>query len=116
MSTPSFILRPTPALLCGALLAVLFQAGCSQADHRLRELRVPGMTVGINDTGADSDPVPVQDLRHIVRVNAFEGERRHAAFILGGGTENLYPGDFLEALEGVLGDLVLVLGNCVHSQ
>ena len=43
-------------------------------------------------TGPDSDPIPIKDLRDIVRMNAIQSERRHSTFVLRVGPKYFHPG------------------------
>ena len=58
---------------------------------------------------ADRDAIAIQDLRHIVRMDALQRERGDPALLVRRqGRRTLTPGTSSKPLQGVLDDLVLV--------
>src|SRR5512138_2521242 len=80
-----------------ALRAIEIEAGTRRRrDAELLMQRLRAMV-----PGAHRDPVAVEDLRHIVRVDSVEGERRHSALLVRRGAEQVQPWYFLQPLERV---------------
>ena len=67
-------------------------------------------------TGTNSDPILIQDLRHIMRMHAFERKRRNPTLVLGIGTKHLHARDFFQSLEGIFRYFMFVRGNIVHTE
>src|SRR5829696_4109990 len=65
---------------------------------------------------ADGNPILIQDLRHIMRMHAFECERSHPALVLGIGTKKLYPRNLLQTLERVFRNFMLMRCNRFHAE
>ncbi|MBV6464816.1 MAG: hypothetical protein PGMFKBFP_00081 [Anaerolineales bacterium] len=64
---------------------------------------------------ADGDPVPVEDLRYVVRMDAVQRERRDGSLLVRRGAEDLHAGNLLETFQRVLDDLMFVRGDFVHA-
>ena len=67
-------------------------------------------------TGPDGDPIPVEDLGHIMGMDAFERKGRHPTLGLCTGAKQLHTRDFFQALKRIFRDLMLMRGNGIHTQ
>src|SRR5258708_38543928 len=66
-------------------------------------------------SGTHCYPVPIQDLGDIVWMDPCKGKGGHTALMICGWTVDLDTGNFLQALEGIFGDLMFMSGDVLHA-
>ena len=66
--------------------------------------------------GADGDPIGIQDVRNVMRVDAIVNKGEHAALVFRLRTVNLNTRNFFQTFECVGCQRLLVLMYCLHSQ
>src|SRR3954447_7112111 len=93
--------------------AVEMHRGARGGGHAVAQAGWPRAVVA----DPDGDAALIQQLAHVVGVDAVEGERDRAATVVGRGrADDAEPLDLLQRAEGVAGELVLVLADRVHAE